>query len=37
MGVKFGMEEGTASMPNFTPISATIRVYDPKTEIFTKI
>jgi len=23
MGVKFGMEEGTSSMPNFTPIGAT--------------
>jgi len=23
--------------PNFTPIGATIRVYDPKTEIFTDI
>jgi len=39
MGVKFGMEEGTfpSSMPNFTPIGATIRVYDPKTKIFTEI
>jgi len=26
MGVKFGMEEGTSSMPNFTPIGATTRV-----------
>ena len=24
--VKFGMEEGTSSMPNFTPIGATTRV-----------
>jgi len=23
MGVKFGMEEGTSSMPNFTPIGET--------------
>ena len=34
-GVKFGMEEGT--VPNFTPIGATVRLYDPKTEIFTEI
>ena len=33
MGVKFGMEEG--SVPNFTPIGATIRYRTPKTEIFT--
>ena len=26
-----------SSMPNFTPIGATIRVYDTKTEIFTEI
>jgi len=34
-GVKFG----TSSVPNFTPISATIRVYDPqnKTEFCTEI
>jgi len=31
MGVKFGTEEGT--LPNFTPIGATIRVQCPKTEI----
>jgi len=48
MGVKFGMEEGEvfswwrgplvpSSVPNFTPIGAAIRVYDPKTEIFTEI
>ena len=24
-------------VPNFTPIRATVRVYDPKTEIFTEI
>jgi len=29
MGMKFGMEEGTF-MPNFTPIGATIKVWDPK-------
>jgi len=28
MAVKFGMEKGT--LPNFTPIGATIRVYDPR-------
>jgi len=32
MGVKFGVE-----MPNFTPIGATMMVYDPKNEIFTEI
>ena len=32
MGVKFGTEEGTDSMPNFTPISATVRT--PKAEIW---
>jgi len=26
MGVKFGTEEGTSSVPNFTPIGATTRV-----------
>jgi len=31
MGVKFGMEEGTSSMPNFTPIAATCRPWGRKT------
>ena len=26
MGAKFGVEEGTSSMPNVTPIGATVRV-----------
>jgi len=26
-----------SSMPNFTPVGATVRVQDPKTEIFTEI
>jgi len=30
MGVKFGMEEGTEAMPNFTAIGATVRVLDPQ-------
>jgi len=34
MGVKFGVP---SSMPNFIAIDATVRVYDPKTEIFTQI
>jgi len=33
-GGKFGMEEGTASMPNFTPFGATARVQDPKNRNF---
>jgi len=38
-GVKFGTKEGTVPsfMPNFTPIGATIRAQDPKTEIFIEI
>ena len=36
MGVKFGMEEGTSSMPNFTPsvTGSTTRVKDPKNSNF---
>ena len=30
MRVKFGLEDGTKAVPNFTPIGATIRVYDPQ-------
>ena len=30
MGVRFGTEEGTSSVPNLTPIGATVRVQDPK-------
>ena len=39
-GGKFGVRRGPtipSSTPNFTPIGATIRVKDPKTEIFTEI
>jgi len=35
MGVKFSTKEGT--VPNFTSVDGTIRVQDPKTEIFTEI
>jgi len=36
MGVKCGTEGGPvpSSVPNFTPIGATIKVVDPKNEIF---
>ena len=37
IGVKFGIKEVHFPMPNFNPIGAKIRVYDPQTEIFTDI
>jgi len=39
-GVKFGVEEcneGPLLLATFHPIGATIRIQDPKSEIFTEI